>query len=725
LSDGPSAQEAATRGPITDAGMVMGTVGYMSPEQVLGQTADHRSDIFSFGALLYELLTGRRAFAADNGPETLTAILKHEPPDASTIGAPVPPALEQIVRRCLEKKPERRFQSAHDLVFALGMAASPSSATPAVSVAAASPRSGSSGTRERLAWIALTTVLALVAAGLAVLLLRPPAATAPPRVVTSALLPPPNTGLSSMAVSPDGQWIAFAAVTGGKTQLWVRPLESSAARALPGSEGATMPFWSPDSRSIGFAANGKLKRVAVTGGAAQTLADAGVFFGGTWSRDGVIVFSMAGFGLLRVAASGGEPTTILRYESANYQSPSFLPDGRRFLYTMIGARQDIDGVFIGSLDGTLKQRLLPAPSGAVYVDPGYLLFVRDGALLAQSFNAATLAFAGEPVTIAERVARNPNYLRDSFAVSETGLLVYDPIVNRQDKQLIWVDRTGQALGAARAVGGFSSPSLSPDETRVVVDRVKPDSDTHELWVQDLVGGRASRFTFDQSDNANPIWLADGGHIVWASNRDGRPYQLFVKPANGVGDERRWSSTDRITIATGRTTDSRSIISYEVDPRTKRDIWLRQLDGDGKSTLLVQTPGSDIGGPVSPDGRWLAYASDETGEYEIYVTSFPNAKGKWQLSANGGIGPSWRKDSRELFFYSREGQLMSVEITASASFTASAPRVLFEFRSGNGLTFVAPYAAAADGRRFLVNTIVDESNGAPLTLVVNWPELLKR
>ena len=448
-------------------------------------------------------------------------------------------------------------------------------------------------------------------------------------------MPPANTSLSSIAISPDGRWLAFAAVAGGKTQLWVRPLESATARALSGTEGATMPFWSPDSRFIGFAANGKLKRIGVSGGAPQTLCDTGVFFGGAWNRDGMIVFSTAGFGLFRVPAAGGEPTRLIPYESANFQSPSFLPDGQRFLYTMLGARQEINGVFIGSLDGALKQRLLSTPSGAVYVPPGYLLFVRDGALLAQSFDAATLAFAGEPVTISDRVARNPNYLRDSFSVSETGLLVYDPVLNRQNKQLVWVDRSGKTLRATGATGGFSSPSLSPDEMRVVVNRVKTDSDTHELWMQDLANGTASRFTFDSADNVNPIWLPDGSRIVWASNRDG-PYQLFVKPANGEGQDRRWSNTDRITIATGRTADSRSIISYEVDAKTKRDVWLRPLDGDSKPVPLVQSPGSDIGGPVSPDGRWLAYASDETGEYEIYVTSFPDAKGSGSCPPSAGL-----------------------------------------------------------------------------------------
>jgi Tol biopolymer transport system component len=393
---------------------------------------------------------------------------------------------------------------------------------------------------------------------------------------------------------------------------------------------------------------------------------------------------------------------------------------------MLGARQDVNGVYVGSLDGGVKERLLSAPSGATYAPPGYLLYVRDAALMAQPFDAVSRSFTGEAITIADKIAREPNFSRDQYSVSETGVLVYDPVPNRQSKQLVWVDRTGKAIGTSPAPGSFTTPSLSPDEMRAVVERVNLESDSRDIWVQDLVGGGTSRFTFDPGDDVNPVWLSDGSRIVWASNREGS-YKLFSKAASGVGEEQRWSTSERLTIATSRSFDGRYVVSYELDPATKRDIWIRPLDGKQQPFAILQTPANEIGGPVSPDSRWLAYASDETGDYEIYVLSFPDVRGKWQLSTGGGIGPVWRQDGKELFYYSRDGQVMSVDVKVNAdeTFSASAPRALFPLRSGNGLTFVGPFAAAADGQRFLLNTIVDESSGAPLTLVIDWPGLLRR
>jgi Tol biopolymer transport system component len=718
--------DLATRGPVTDVGTVMGTVGYMSPEQVRGEDADHRSDIFSFGALLYELLTGQRAFASDTAAETMTAILRLEPPQVDRPGVPIAAALDRVVRRCLEKKRERRFQSAHDLAFALStVKADPPSSMGPARVPAAAARLSVVGGGERLAWAAATALLTILAAVLAAVhVARPPAEV--PRAVSAALVPPSNASLSSIAVSPDGRWLAFTAVTGGKVQLWIRALDSPDARPLAGTVGAQFPFWSPDSRFIGFGTGSKLKKIALGGGAAQTLCDAGVFYGGTWNRDGVIVFSMLGFGLYSVPASGGTPTLLIARDQSNYHSPSFLPDGRHFLYAMLGARQDVNGVYVGSLDGGVKERLLSAPSGATYAPPGYLLYVRDAALMAQPFDAVSRSFTGEAITIADKIAREPNFSRDQYSVSETGVLVYDPVPNRQSKQLVWVDRTGKAIGTSPAPGSFTTPSLSPDEMRAVVERVNLESDSRDIWVQDLVGGGTSRFTFDPGDDVNPVWLSDGSRIVWASNREGS-YKLFSKAASGVGEEQRWSTSERLTIATSRSFDGRYVVSYELDPATKRDIWIRPLDGKQQPFAILQTPANEIGGPVSPDSRWLAYASDETGDYEIYVLSFPDVRGKWQLSTGGGIGPVWRQDGKELFYYSRDGQVMSVDVKVNAdeTFSASAPRALFPLRSGNGLTFVGPFAAAADGQRFLLNTIVDESSGAPLTLVIDWPGLLRR
>ncbi|MGQ0732075.1 MAG: protein kinase domain-containing protein, partial [Acidobacteriota bacterium] len=618
------AATVATRGPVTDAGTVMGTVGYMSPEQIRGEAADHRSDIFSFGALLYELLSGRRAFHGDTAAETMTAILKQEPAELNAAHAAIGQPVERIVRRCLEKKPERRFQSAHDLGFALSTLTTSSSASMAgagLEDGDAHARVRAGPARGRFAWLAAVGGLILVALGWAAAYFsRPPVVDVRP--VTAAVVPPARSSVGSVAVSPDGRWLAFSAVTGGNMQLWVRALESLSAQALPDTEGASYPFWSPDSRFIGFFAGGKLKKIAVTGGAAQTLCETGVTQGGTWNRDGVIVYAALGFGLYRAPASGGEPTLLMAIDRAaqesNYHSPSFLPDGRHFLYGHWGARPDLDGIYVGSIDGTLKHRLVTAHSDAVYAPPGYLLFVRDGALLARPFDATTRAFDGEPAVIAERVGRVPNMSRGLYSVSDTGVLVYDPILNRQSKQLVWVDRGGSVLRRLDAVGGWTAPSLSPDETRAVADRIDMETDSRDLWLHDTTGsGSSSRFTFDPNDDVEPVWSPDGDRIVWASNR-GQTYSLYLKAASGVGQDEPWSASPRLTIPLSWSPDGRFIISYEIDPKTKRDVWVRPLAEDQKPFPILQSAANEIGGPVSPDGRWLAYASDETGSYEVYV-----------------------------------------------------------------------------------------------------------
>ena len=723
-SDAQSQTEVPTRKVNTDPGTVMGTMGYMSPEQLKGQAADHVSDIFSFGAILYEMLSGKRAFRGDSMAETMSAILREDPPDLSETNKTISPALERVVHHCLEKNPAERFHSARDLAFALESVSDLSGSGSAQATASA-PLSATRN-HERLVWITLTVVLLLAAAGaLFVTYFRKPAADT--RVFKLSISLPEHTSSGSLAVSPDGRWLAFAAATGGKNQLWIRQLDALTAQPLPGTEGAEYPFWSPDSRVLGFFAGGKLKKIPSSSGPVQTLCDVGTGQGGTWNRDGVIVFGAVAFGLYRVSATGGEATQLRTYDRAHqesvYHSPFFLPDGRHFLYYIQSGRKDTRGIYLGSLDDDVKQRVLDADQNAVYAPSGYLLFVREGTLLAQPFDAKELRLSGEAIPVAERVGSNPNFSRGNFSVSDNGVLVYDSSLNRQGKQLVWVDRGGKPLGSLGAAGS-TIIWLSPDEKRVGIDRFDSQTGTYDLWIQDFAGDPASRFTFDPADDIYPVWSPDGGRIVWASNREG-VHDLYQKAASGAGQDELLLKSDYRKFPTDWSRDGRFIVYYEINPKTKRDIWILPVDRSQKPFPFLQTEANEAGAQLSPDGRWIAYASDESGSYEVYVRSFPDARARWQVSTKGGVGPHWRRDGKELFYYSADGKLMSAEVKSGTSFEAGAPVALFEFRSGNGVPFIAPFTAAADGQRFLLNTLVDESGGSPLTIVLNWTAGLKQ
>jgi eukaryotic-like serine/threonine-protein kinase len=722
----------------TQPGVVMGTVAYMSPEQVRGQDADHRADIFAFGVILYEMVAGKRAFVGETAAETMTAILKQDPPAMAETNRQVSPGLERLVRHCVEKRPEERFQSASDLAFALEALSGISGES--VVTGLKQPDSPAwYKRRERWAWIAAGVFLIGLLASLPFTLAYLRQTPAEVRLIKLSLPPPEKASLGSIAVSPDGRWLAFTAATGGNDQLWVRALDALTAQALPGTEGARYPFWSPDSRSIGFFTGGKLKKMEFSGGPVQTLCDAGTALDGTWNRDGVIVFATRGFGLYRVSVTGGNATLMVSPDWARqeieYRSPCFLPDGRHFLYYIGTGRKEIRGVYLGLLDGGVKQRLLGAESNAVYAPPALLLFVRDGALLAQSFDARELRLSGDAFPVAERVGRDQNILRGNFSVSESGVLVYDPSVNRQSKQLVWVDRGGKQIRSLGAVGSWTKPRLSPDEKRVAADRLDSQTLTLDLWLYDVTGVAGSRFTFDPADDLFPVWSPDGSRIVWSSNRDGTNH-LYQKGASGAGQDALLLKSNNRKFPTDWSLDGRFIIYYEINPKTKRDIWVLPLFGDQKPFPFLQTEANEVGAQLSPDGRWMAYISDETGEYEVYVRSFPEARGQRQISTKGGSGPHWRRDGKELFYYAPDGKLMAVEVKSvlpagghgsgeGATFESGVPHALFEFRSGNAVYFHAPYTVTADGQRFLLNTLVDESGGAPLTVVINWTEGLKK
>jgi Tol biopolymer transport system component len=729
----------------TEAGVVMGTPRYMSPEQARGENVDARTDIFSLGVILYEMLTGQPAFRGASAVEVMNAILKEEPAELSETKATISTQLEKIVRGCLEKKPEMRFHSAHDLGFALEALTTPSGSRLEPEAAAPVATEGAGPWRlfgqARLGW-AVAALLAALGLSWAYFTRQP---TADPRMMKFSILPPEKSSFGQIAVSPDGGHLAFTAATGGKVQLWVRALDSTEARALAGTQGARFPFWSPDSRFIGFFVDAWLKKIEVTGGPVQTLCEVPLVpsAGGAWSRDGVILFSGATerSGLVRISATGGEVTQVTTFDKSRqellHRDPTFLPDGRHFLYSIMSGQKETRGVYLGSLDATVKRRLLDDVTVIKYVaavpgdtvsGAGWLVFVRDGALLAQPFDTGRLEFSGEPFSLSDKVGSNfvsINYFNWVFSVSDNGVLVFDPSLKRQRRQYQWVNRRGQPINLLDVDAGTFHAWLSPDEKRFIADRLDPQTSTNDLWLYDVSGGNATRFTFDPAIDGNPVWSPDGSRIVWGSNRGGS-YQLYERAASGAGGDTLLLKSDHPIWPTDWSWDGRFIIYYQIDPKTKRDVWVLPVPGssEAKPFPVVRTEANEFAGTLSPNGRWLAYASDVSGRPEIYVQSFPGGGGKRQISTGGGNDPRWRRDGRELFYYAADGELMAATVRTGESFETDAPVSLFEFRAGN-IAILLPYAVTADGQRFLINAVVETKPNAPLTVVVNWTAGVKR
>jgi eukaryotic-like serine/threonine-protein kinase len=731
----------------TDPGTVLGTVGYMSPEQARGQEADHRADIFSFGVILYEMLSGRRAFNGESAVDVMNAILKEDPPEFGETNTKVSQQLEKIVRRCLEKQPERRFHSAHDLGFALEALSASSGSRPESQLDTQAPAvAGNAGAssvrkRERLAWIvAGAFLLGMLGFAWAYFIRQP--LTDDARVMKTSIMPPEKSSFEQIAVSPDGHHLAFTAATGGKVQLWVRAFDSTEARALAGTQGARLPFWSPDSRFIGFFADGRLKKIEVAGGLVQTLCEAPTIpHGGAWSRAGMILFARAGSGLLRISATGGDVTLVTTPDRSRqeigHQLPTFLPDGSHFLYSIVSGQKETRGVYLGSLDGNLKRRLLDgvtfikymaAVPGGASGGVGWLLFGRDSALLAQPFDTSRFEFTGEPFSLSDKVRSDLFHVNYStFSVSDNGVLVYDPGLKRQRRQYRWVDRRGQPINSLDVEAGSNSPWLSPDEKRFISDRLDPQTKLYDIWQYDASGSKPTRFTFDPANDSSPIWAPDGSRIVWGSQRDGGVTNLYQKAASGAGEDTLLLKSDYPKLPTDWSRDGRFIIFRQVDPKTKLDVWGLPAPGSGeaKPFHLVRTEANEFGGTLSPDGRWLAYVSDVSGRFEVYVQSFPEGGGKRQVSNGGGSGPRWPRDGRELFYYAGDGKLMAAPVRSGDSLELGAAVPLFEFRGGTVWDFFAPYAVTADGQRFLINAVVDTEPNAPLTVVVNWAADLRR
>jgi serine/threonine protein kinase/Tol biopolymer transport system component len=704
----------------TQAGMILGTMGYMAPEQVRGLPVDHRADIFAFGVILYEMLAGQRAFQGATSVDTLSAILKEDPPDLPVAERHIPPALERIVDRCLEKSPSARFQSATDLAFALESLSSHSdrSDTGAVLAGASTRRS-----RGRLAGIAAAIVsIALIGTGVvAVRHLREASPVAD--LVRFVITPPENTPLSQaapLAISPDGRQVVFGAVSKGQPTLWVRPLAALTAQLLPGTEGASFPFWSPDSRSIGFFAGGKLMKVQLSGGPPVPLCDAPNGRGGAWNDDNTIIFAPSpAAGLQKVASGGGTPAPVTTQDKGEggHRWPWFLPDNRHFIYVSAagGGGRPSGTLWIGSLDSSEKASMGPSDSNGMYAS-GHLLFVRGATLMAQPFDPERRTATGEPFPIAEQIFGIAATLKASFSVSASGALVYRPGVGATS-QLTWFDRTGKSLGPVGDPGVHVNLALSPDERRVAVSQAALGSIS--IWMVDLARASApSRFTVESGGNFDPVWSPDGAQLVFTSNRTGT-FDLYWHPANGSGQDELLLKPDKGAGAPDWSRDGR-FLAYS----SSGDVEVLPLSGLGSSKVERGKPFAflqtsfDEGDPAfSPDGRWMAYYSTESGQRQIYVQSFPAGGSKSRISEGGGSEPRWRGDGRELFFLAPDGMMMSARVDTAKDFKVTVPQPLFQ----TGITSTQnnhPYVVTRDGQRFLV-PLINQSAASQMTVVLNW------
>jgi serine/threonine protein kinase len=725
VSGNPENSPTLTLGA-TQLGVILGTAAYMSPEQAKGKAVDKRADIWSFGVVLYELLTGERLFTGDDVSDTLAQVLTKQP---EFDRAPMP--CQRVLRQCLEKDPRLRLRDIGDVRCLLDELTASSSGAPHVPSPAR--RFSSAG------WLASAF---LVLAGVALWDPWHAAPTDPPLMRLEITIPE-KENLGLFVLSPDGRRLAFwSAGSDGVTRIWIRPLESTEARPLAGTESvfgsvAPTPFWSSDSRFLAFYSDGKLKKIEVFGGPAQTVCNfPSTVVGGSWNTDGVIVFGTIG-PIMRVSAAGGVPVPVTTLDSARSEIrhllPVFLPDGRHFLYLRMSSAAENSGIYMGSLDAPPAQQsakvLAATTIGPAYFHSpqssfGQMLFLRDGTLLAQRFNERRSELEGEPVVVADQVGSLIN--GGFFSGSSSGVLVYRRgSATFRNLRLTWMDLQGKPAGTVWEPAPYASPALAPDGRRAAVSRLKSQGAGRDLWLIDFTRGAGARFTFEGNTGAvNPVWSSDGSHIVFTSNRNG-VNDLYLKASNNARNEEILLKSGQNKIPTSWSRDGRFLLYTLIDAKTKNDIWVVPIPSgtqkDQKPVPFLATEFNEREGQFSPDGRWVAYVSDESGRDEVYVREFSSAsdRGKWLVSNGGGVNPRWRPDGRALLYSAPDGGVLTVDLGNSAILQPGSPRLLFKLPLGSGAWDLSP-----DGKRFLVPIPAEESSRTPFTVVLNWRAGLK-
>jgi Tol biopolymer transport system component len=715
------------------AGVVMGTAAYMSPEQARGKVVDARTDIWAFGCVLFEMLTARQTFAGETATDVIARILEGQPQwDRLPAETPIP--IRLLLEAALNKDAKQRLQHiGGSRVFLNRSSTSLDLPRPAVA--------HSAGTRR--VWpasAALAIVLVAAIVPTVLYFLRSPADAMEMRFEISA--PALGSRGLSIAVSPDGRLIAYIAASEGKMAIWIRPIGSLTARVLAGTENADQVFWSPDGRNLGFTADGKLKRVDVSGGSPTILGQSGPIGGGAWSRAGDIIFTGASSiaaGISRIAAGGGNIEQITTPDASRAEvghiGAQFLPDGRHFTYHAFSPGSPPKfTTYIGSLDSKEPPRLLmtadataaPPPAGMpTYVEPGYMMFARAGTLMAQPFDVRRFEFTGEPAAVAEGVL--------GFAASDNGVLIYQKAVGAGLQQLQWIDRAGAAKGNVGPPADYwQGLELSPDGRRVAFSMLTAGD--IEVWVLDLERGVPNRLTFEPGFDNGPLWESDGSRLVWGTSRDGGAVtnKFYRKSSSGVGTEEKLyaGSPDEATYSGDLSLDGRHLVFlHNSVARFVHAIWYLPLSGDRKPVTYLDTAFSNIQPQLSPDGRWLAYATNESGTYQIVVRTFPDPNGgRWQVTANGGIEPRWRRDGRELYYIGPDGKLMAVPISAGNVFQTEAAIPLFQtpFTQLAGIPYPIRYDVSADGQRFLMTVPADNALSAtPIVAIVNWTAALRK